>query len=206
MSDRLRARGSVIIDADEVVKGLQQPGRPVFEAMVQRWGDAIVGADGHLDRAAVASLVFSDAGELNALNAMVHPAVVAEMRAQADVAVAGAGGDGGGDQVVVFDIPLLVEGDPDQWGHSAVIVVDCPPEVAVERLVAHRGFDAEDARARMAKQATREDRLAIADFVVDNGGDVNQLDTEVERCWTWLATLDPTPWPPPGSEGVTGDQ
>ena len=98
--------------------------------------------------------------------------------------------------VVVFDIPLLVEGDPDQWGHSAVIVVDCPPEIAIERLLEFRGFDRADAEARMAKQATREERLAIADFVVDNAGDVAQLDAEVERCWAWLATIDQTLWPP----------
>lgn len=195
VSDRLASRGAVIVDADLVVRQLQQPGAPVFEAMVARWGDTIVAADGTLDRAAVASIVFGDSAELDALNDMVHPAVRREMRAQTD-AVAHT------DSVVVLDIPLLAEGGADRRGASAVIVVDCDPEVAIERLVAHRGFDRDDAEARIAAQATRDERLAMADFVVDNGGDIAQLDAEVDRCWAWLMALDPTPWPPP--EAVTG--
>ena len=193
MSERLAARGAVIVDADEVVKDLQRPGRPVFVAMVERWGDRIVAADGALDRAAVAGIVFNDGDELAALNAMVHPAVRAEMRAQTE-AVAHT------DSVVVLDIPLLAEGGSDRRGASAVIVVDCPPEVAIERLVEFRGFERSDAEARIAAQASRSDRLAMADFVVDNGADLAQLETEVERCWAWLGTLDPTPWPPPAGD------
>jgi dephospho-CoA kinase len=190
VSERLAARGARIIDADEVVKQLQAPGQPVFNAMVRRWGEGIVGEDGTLDRPAVAAMVFGDPKELKALNAMVHPEVVAEMRSQADAVSTWSG-------VVVFDIPLLVEGDPDQWGASAVIVVDCPTEIATERLVTYRGFDRADVEARMSKQATRSERLAIADFVIDNGGDEAHLDNEVERCWAWLEGLPPTSWRPP---------
>ncbi|MCP3988096.1 MAG: dephospho-CoA kinase [Actinomycetia bacterium] len=192
VSERLTARGAVIIDADAVVKELQAPGQPVFEAMVERWGQSIVGDDGNLDRAAIASLVFGDQAELDALNGIVHPGVRREMKARAraisDI------------EVVVFDIPLLVEGDPDSWGASRFIVVDCPPEVAVERLMGQRGFDRADAEARMANQASRDDRLAIAHFVIDNSGDVDQLDAEVARCWEWLASEVPP------SEPVTGDR
>ena len=190
VSDRLEASGALIIDADEVVKDLQRPGRPVFEAMVARWGDRIVAEDGTLDRAEVAKIAFGDEAELKALNKMVHPAVRAEMHDQADALSST-------DGVVVFDIPLLAEGGDDRRGASAVVVVDLPPERAIERLMAHRGFERADAEARIAAQASREDRLAMADFVIDNSGDIAQLDAEVERCVAWLDSLDQTPWPPP---------
>ncbi|MGI9614824.1 MAG: dephospho-CoA kinase [Acidimicrobiales bacterium] len=192
VSDRLRVNGAVIVDADEVVKDLQSPGKPIFEKMVARWGNKIVGADGALDRAAVASIVFGENGEaeLKALNKMVHPAVRAEMHDQADALSST-------DEVVVFDIPLLAEGGgDDRRGASAVVVVDLPVDLAIERLVELRGFERDDAEARIAAQATREDRLAMADFVIDNSGDLAGLDAEVERCWAWLSTLTATPWPP----------
>ncbi len=194
VSSRLAERGAVIIDADAVVKDLQRPGRPVYEAMVARWGEGIVAADGELDRAAVAAIVFGDEAELKALNDLVHPAVRTEMEAmteaQADT-----------DNVVVLDIPLLAESGKSR-GASAVIVIDVAPELAVERLVTHRGFDQADAEARIAAQATREERLAIADFVIDNSGDLDALDAEVDRCWRWLQGLDQTPWPPPASDAA----
>lgn len=189
VSSRLAERGAVIVDADEVVKHLQQPGQAVYTAMVERWGDSVVQPDGQLNRQAIAELVFGDSdekkAELKALNEMVHPAVRAEMTRQADA-------QSETDKVVVLDLPLIVEGDAEKRGAKATIVVDCPPEVAVERLVAHRGFDAADATARMAAQMSREDRLALANFVIDNGGDVAQLDAEVERCWQWLAEVAAT--------------
>ncbi len=190
VSERLADRGAHIIDADEVVKDLQRPGRPVFEAMVARWGDRILADDGNLDRAAVAGIVFGDGDELKALNKMVHPAVRSEMHDQADALRDTPG-------VVVLDIPLLVEGGDDRRGASAVVVVDLPTEIAIERLMSFRGFDRADAEARIAAQATREDRLAMADFVIDNSGDIAQLDAEVERCMAFLDEMDQTPWPPP---------
>lgn len=189
VSSRLAQRGAEIVDADAITRSLQQPGQEVFAAMVERWGDRILAADGTLDRAAVAGIVFRDADERAALEAIVHPAVRAEMQGRMDAAAAS-------DRVVVLDIPLLTEGG-NRRGASAVIVVDCPVEVAIERLIAYRGFDAADAAARVATQATREERLALADFVVDNSGGLEDLEREVERCWAWLEQLEPTPWPPP---------
>lgn len=189
VSERLARRGAEIIDADAIARSLQQPGQAVFAAMVDRWGPGIVAGDGGLDRAAVAGIVFADEAERKALEAIVHPAVRTEMAARMDAAA-------GSDRVVVLDIPLLAEGG-DRRGTSGVIVVDCPVEVAVERLVAQRGFDRADAEARVAAQASRERRLAMADLVIDNGGGLEQLDREVERCWAWLAELPSTPWPPP---------
>jgi dephospho-CoA kinase len=183
----------LIIDADEVVKELQAPGRPIFRDMVARWGERILADDGSLDRAAVAGIVFGEDGEaeLKALNKLVHPAVRAEMHDQADALSST-------DEIVVFDIPLLAEGGgDDRRGASAVVVVDLPVELAVSRLIELRGFERDDAEARIAAQASREDRLAMADFVIDNSGDLDALDAEVDRCWSWLATLEQTPWPPP---------
>lgn len=188
VSERLAARGAVVVDSDLLVRELQQPGRPVFVAMVDRWGDRIVAADGTLDRAEVASIVFGDKDELAAINQMVHPAVKVETRARVEA-------HADADRVVILDIPLLVE-TGNRHGSTAVIVIDCPTEVAVQRLMTFRGFSQSDAEARIASQATREARLALADFVIDNGADLAALDAEVDRCWAWIETLDPTPWPP----------
>lgn len=201
VSSRLAARGAALIDADAIVKQLQEPGQPVFEAMVERWGSKIVGDDGDLDRAAVAGIVFSDKDELKAIEKIVHPEVRKAMDAQiADLAAT--------DRVVILDIPLLAEGRSkdgakDTRGTSAIIVVDCPVEIAVARLIEHRGFTEEDANARVAAQATRDDRRALADFIVDNAGEEAALDAEVDRCWQWLESLAPTPWPPPTTDDAT---
>jgi dephospho-CoA kinase len=187
VADLLVARGAVLIDADRIVRDLQKPGQPVFEAMVARWGDRIVADDGTLDRAAVAEIVFSDEDELTALNDIVHPAVGNEMQARREAVE-------GTDAVVVLDIPLLVRADgkpiAEQYRDLAgIIVVDVDPELAVARLVAHRGFGEEDARNRIANQASREERRAVADVVIDNSGDLDALEAEVDRAWAWIQTL-----------------
>ena len=179
----LAERGAVLLDADAIVAGLQQPGRPTLEAMVARFGPSILQPDGHLDRKAVASIVFGDREELAALNAIVHPAVRAEM-AERRQALAGS------DAVVVAEIPLLAEAGPERRrGLAGIIVVDVVPDVAVRRLVADRGLTAAEARARLARQASRAERLALADFVIDNNGTRRQLADQVERCWEWIESL-----------------
>ena len=173
----LEEKGAVVLDADAIVRELQQPVMPVFEAMVERFGSDIVGADGALDRAAVAEIVFNDPEALQDLNAMVHPAVGERINQRLSELA-------GTDEVVVLDIPLLVEGDRE--GYAGVLVVDTDPEVALRRLVEHRGFCEEDARARMANQASREDRLARADVVIRNDGTLDDLRREVDRAWDWI--------------------
>jgi dephospho-CoA kinase len=183
----LVGKGAVLVDADAIVRDVQQPGSPVFQAMVERFGPQIVAADGTLDRAAVAAVVFADPEELKALNAIVHPAVSAEMTRRREALAAT-------DATVILDIPLLVESK--YSGLAGIIVVDVDPEVAVHRLVQYRGFAEHDARARISRQASREDRLSIADFVVDNSGDLDALRGEVDRCWQWICSL---PRPEPGA-------
>jgi dephospho-CoA kinase len=180
VSARLTARGAVVVDADAVVRELQARGTPVFDAIVERFGPGVVGPDGELDRPGLAAVVFGDPEALADLNALVHPAVGVEiLRRVAE--------HQGTDRVVVLDVPLLVESGRHQA--SGVIVVDAPPEVAVERLVRDRGMTEDEARARMANQVSREDRLAKADFVIDNSGPPDALDEAVDRAWAWIATL-----------------
>ena len=174
-------RGASLLDADAIVRDLQTPGTPVFTAMVQRWGDRILDDEGWLDRQAVADIVFADADELAALNGIVHPAVGDEMTRRRE-ALADT------DATVILDIPLLVESG--HQGLAGVIVVDVDPEVAVARLVAGRGFTPDDARSRIARQASREERLGRADLVVDNGGSLEDLTREVDRAWSWIGTLE----------------
>jgi dephospho-CoA kinase len=180
----LVARGAELIDADQVVRDLQEPGGAVFEAMVEHFGADIVASDGTLDRQAVADRVFADPEALAALNAIVHPAVGAEMKARR-AALADA------EAIVVLDIPLLVRPDGSlgqkEWADLAgIVVVDCDPEVAVARLVEHRGFEPADAEARIAAQATRAQRAAVADLVIDNSGDLAALEPQLDHCWEWM--------------------
>ena len=177
-------RGAVLLDADAIVREIQQPGTPVFTAMVEHWGDDIVADDGTLDRQAVADRVFGDADELAVLNAIVHPAVADEMTRRRKTLAST-------DATVILDIPLLVESGHE--GLAGIIVVDVDPELAVERLMTHRGFTETDARGRIARQASRADRLARADVVVDNSGSLNDLVAQVDLVQAWLERLDRPP-------------
>jgi dephospho-CoA kinase len=181
VSQLLAERGAVIIDADAIVRELQQPGTPVFDAMVERFGPGIVADDGTLDRAAVAAIVFTDAQAKKDLEAIVHPAVGAEM-------IRRLGEHAGTDRIVIYDVPLLVESG--KKGYGAVLVVDVDPDVAVDRLVRFRGMSETDARNRIANQVPREQRLAVADRVVDNSGTVEELAAQVDDAWTWLLALE----------------
>lgn len=180
VSSLLADRGALVIDADAITKELQQPGTEVFAAMRERFGPAIVTADGSLDRQAVADIVFHDGTALEDLGAIVHPAVGAEIAARLEAAA-------GTDQVVVLDIPLLVESGRDDF--AALVVVDVDPEIAVERLVQQRGMREDDVRARMANQASREERLARADVVLDNSGSLEDLVHQIDLVWPRLVAL-----------------
>lgn len=181
-------RGAVLVDADAITRELQVPGAPVFDAMVERFGLEVLASDGTLDRAAVASIVFSDNKALADLNAIVHPRVGEVITSR--IAEAANADDGA---VVILDVPLLAEsarrGTGSPYELQGVLVVDCPIDVAVERLVLYRGFDEADARRRATNQATRSERVAFADFVIDNTGDAESLTAQIDGAWNWLCSL-----------------
>lgn len=176
----LTARGAEVIDADLIVRELQQPGAEVYEKMVELFGPEVVGADRALDRAAIAKKVFTDEPLLKTLNQLIHPIVRRVMNERVESFRST-------DKVVVLDIPLLVENPRE--GLDGVLVVDLDGELAVKRLVEQRNMNADDARARIAKQATREQRLALANHVIDNSGDRDELSRKVDLAWSWIKSL-----------------
>lgn len=180
VSSMLAARGAAIVDADQIARDLQAPGSPVLDRMAERFGAHIIRDDGSLDRPAVAAIVFNDGEALKDLNGIVHPAMQDEIQRQIDA-------HRGTDRVVVLDFPLLAENP--RTGLAATVVVDIDPEIAVERLVTQRGMDEADARARIASQISRDDRLAIATHVIDNGGDQDSLRRRVDEVWAELEAL-----------------
>lgn len=165
--------GAVVIDADQVAREVVEPGRPALEAIRKRFGEAVIRDDGSLDRAGLAAIVFPNPDELAALEAITGPAI-AERVAQRRAAVSH-------DDVTVFDMPLLVEHG--LWVHEHLtIVVGAEAETRVRRLV-ERGLDENDARARIATQATDADRLAVADVWIDNNGTPDDLSSQVDELW-----------------------
>ena len=181
VSRRLAAHGAVVIDADVAARAVVAPGTPGLARVVEAFGADVVGPDGALDRDRLGAIVFRDPASRTTLNAIVHPLVGQWMRAAERAAVDAAGGD----LIIVHDVPLLAEnrraGDFD-----LVIVVDVPPELQLERLVGQRGMSPDQARARMAAQASRPQRLAVADLVIDNSGSLADLDHRVAEVWADL--------------------
>ena len=191
VSRRLAAHGAVIIDADVAARAVVAPGTPGLAQVAGAFGAAVLGPDGALDRERLGAIVFGDPAARATLNAIVHPLVGEWMRAAEQDAVAAAGGD----VIIVHDVPLLTE-NRRAGGFDLVIVVDVPPELQLERLVGQRGMTADQARARMAAQASREQRLAVADVVIDNSGSLSDLDRRVAEVWADLQHRVATPPPP----------
>ncbi|MFC0625222.1 dephospho-CoA kinase [Kribbella deserti] len=179
VSARLAARGAVVIDADLLAREVVAPGTDGLAEVIEAFGNNILTADGALDRPALGKVIFGDETARRRLEAIIHPRVrvrAAEIEAAADP-----------EAVIVHDIPLLVE--TGQAGRfDLVLVVDVPPEVQLTRLVANRGMSADEARARITSQATREQRLAVADVVVPNDGSLAELDARIDDLWARLST------------------
>ena len=181
VSRRLAAHGAVIIDADVAARAVVAPGTPGLARVAEAFGTGVLGPDGALDRERLGAIVFRDPASRATLNGIVHPLVGEWMRTAERAAVAASGGD----VIIVHDVPLLAEnrraGDFD-----LVIVVDVPPELQLARLVSQRGMTPDQARARLAAQASREQRLAVADLVIDNSGSLDDLDRRVAEVWADL--------------------
>jgi len=194
VAELLVGRGAVLVDADRIAREVVAPGGPAYQPMIDRFGPEIVDAQGGIDRPKVAALVFGHPDALADLNAITHPAIGMEMIARRDRFA-------DTDDIVILDIPLLRPIHRETLDLAAVIVVDTPTELALARVVAHRGMDPGDARARIDSQSDRHTRLEGADLVVDNSGDRDHLRAEVARVWTELLVLReqrrPGPTAPP---------
>ncbi|MGW2032255.1 dephospho-CoA kinase [Streptomyces sp. NPDC001811] len=178
VSRLLVRHGAVLIDADRIAREVVEPGTPGLAAVVDAFGTDVLAADGSLDRPRLGSIVFADPDKLALLNSIVHPLVGARSRELERAAAE--------DAVVVHDVPLLTENGLAPL-YDVVIVVDASPATQLDRLVRLRGMTEEDARARMAAQATREQRLEIADIVIDNDVPLDALKRRVAEVWDDLA-------------------
>jgi len=179
---RLADHGAVLIDADVAAREVVVPGSPGLARIAEVFGEEVLRPGGTLNRERLGGIVFGDPGLRAKLNEIVHPLVREWMQAAEQAAVQASGPPG---PVVVHDVPLLAE-SRGRAGFDVVIVVDVPPELQLERLVGLRGMPPEQARARMAAQASREQRLAVADVVIDNSGSLDDLDRRVADVWDGL--------------------
>ena len=179
VADLLVERGAVLIDADLVARQVVAPGGPAYQPLVDRFGPGIVAADGTIDRPALAAVAFADEATRLELNAITHPAIGLAMIAARDALE-------DTDDIVVLAIPLLTAVHRETVKLHKVVVVDCPTDIALERLVSQRGFDRADAEARIRSQISREERVEEADYVLDNSRDRAALEAEVATLWDWL--------------------
>ncbi|WP_169978283.1 dephospho-CoA kinase [Microbispora sp. H10836] len=178
VSRRLAARGAVVIDADKIAREVVEPGTPGLAEIVEAFGEDVLRPDGTLDRERLGAIVFADAEKLKVLNGIVHPKVgerTQQLQREAP-----------DDAVVVYDVPLLAENNLAPL-YDVVVVVDTPDEVRLDRLRRFRAMPEADARARIAAQASREDRLRIADIVIGNEGSLEELDAQVDKVWQDLS-------------------
>ena len=189
VADLLVARGAVLIDADQVARDVVAPGGPAYQPLIDRFGPGIVAPDGTIDRPALAAVAFADDESRLALNAITHPAIGVAM-------IAGRDALADTDDIVVLAIPLLTAVHRETVKLHKVVVVDCPTDIALERLLSQRGFDRADAEARIRSQISREERVKEADYVLDNSGDREALEIEVEKLWDWLVAARAEQRPP----------
>jgi dephospho-CoA kinase len=185
VSAMLRELGAVVIDSDQIAREVVAKGKPGLARIVEEFGADVLTAEGELDRPRMAALVFSDEGARRRLETITHPLInEVGRRREADAQATGA--------LVVNDMPLIAElGLAEMF--DAVIVVDVPVEQAVLRMTADRGWSRQDAESRIAAQASREDRLAIATHIIDNSGTMDELRKQVEKVYTELVSRDQDP-------------
>ncbi len=179
VAELLTERGAILIDGDVIARRVVEPGQPALAAIVERFGPEVLAADGSLDRPALAAKAFASDEDRKALEAITHPAIGAEFLREMSEAPP--------DGIVVNDVPLLVEqGKAAERGYEIIVVVEAPRELRLDRLVG-RGLDRADAEARMAAQATDEERRAVATHLLDNSGDRAHLAAQIDTLWTDLA-------------------
>jgi dephospho-CoA kinase len=177
VSRRLAAQGAVLIDADVIARAVVEPGTAGLAEVTAEFGTVVLSASGELDRERLGEIVFADPAKLAKLNGIVHPLVRERMREIESAAAPGA--------IVVHDVPLIAENNL-AAGYDLVVVVDAPTRARLDRLVHRREMTREQAQARIAAQASRKERLAIAGIVIDNSGSLAELDRQVADLWSEL--------------------
>lgn len=168
-------RGVPIVDADVIARDVVKPGEPALAELVEHFGDRILAADGELNRGKLAEVAFADAESHEALNAIMHPAISAETAKRIDALR-------GDHPVIVHDVPLLVEAGL-AGNYDLTVLVDTPAQIRLQRLTELRGMDPDDAKKRIAAQATDEQRRAVCDVALDNSGDIEHLRAQFEKMW-----------------------
>ena len=184
VADLLVERGAWLIDADVVAREVVEPDGPAYGPLVERFGDGILTQERTIDRQSLADLAFATPEALADLNAITHPAIGIEMIERQKALEET-------DALVILAIPLLRPIHRETMVIDRVVVVDCPTEVAIERLIAYRAFPESDARARIAAQISREERCSEADFVLLNDAGLAELAAEVDRLWEWIGSVRP---------------
>lgn len=179
---RLAEHGAVVVDADLLAREAVQPGSPGLAAIVREFGEQVLAPDGSLDRVALGAIVFADSAARHRLNTIVHPEVGRLSRARFGDAFAA-----DPHAVVVYDVPLLAEARAVEE-FDLVVVVSAPADARIRRMVELRGMDEDEARRRVRAQASEEERLAIADEVIDTGGTLDQTLGQVDALWRRLTT------------------
>ncbi|MGN7798726.1 dephospho-CoA kinase [Leifsonia sp. 22587] len=180
IASRLASHGAVVVDADRIAREVVEPGTPALAEIARRFGDAVIAADGSLDRPALGAIVFGDPAALQDLNAITHPAVL-----QASTARFRAAAEADPDAIVVYDVPLLVE-SANEYPFDRVVVAHADAATRIHRLVTLRGMDAGEAERRIRSQASDDQRLAVADVVIDTGGTLEYTLEQVDALWEEL--------------------
>jgi dephospho-CoA kinase len=177
---RLAEHGAVVVDADAIAREVVEPGTPALARIAEEFGPEIIAADGSLDRAALGAIVFSDPAKLAVLNGITHPAVLELSQRRFAEA-----GEADADAVVVYDVPLLSE-VRGRAEFDVVVVVSAPEEIRIERMVALRGMSRDEAERRIRSQVSEEERRALADFVIDSGGTIDETLAQADAVWEQL--------------------
>ncbi|WP_374010466.1 dephospho-CoA kinase [Leifsonia sp. LS-T14] len=180
IASRLAEHGAVVVDADRIAREVVEPGTPALAAIESRFGSGVIAADGSLDRAALGAIVFGDPESLEALNGITHPAVLAESTSRFAAAAAA-----DPDAIVVYDVPLLVE-SANEYPFDRVVVAHADAATRIGRLVALRGMAEAEAERRIRSQASDDERLAVADVVIETGGTLEHTLEQVDALWEQL--------------------
>jgi dephospho-CoA kinase len=179
---RWQEHGAVVVDADALAREVVEPGSPVLNAIVQRFGPEMLSPDGSLNRPALGATIFGDAQARQALNGITHPAISRLAQRRFDEAARN-----DSEAIVVYDIPLLVESAQSLDRFEAVITVEADPEVRVQRLIDHRGMASQEAEGRVSSQASSDERRAVADFVIDASGSLADTQNLADAVWSSLS-------------------